>query len=234
LKVHVATAVSTGRTFKNSVIVDTFRSSSTIIAALGNGVKAVIPYSTVGDALRARNATRNRSGVILVGERNGIMPKGFDCNISPLDMTRERIGGKTILYSSSNLTRILGKLKARTRILVGGINNAKAVGEYLKLHCDEAMIVACGTVQGPTIEDLAGAGAIVDCLATEELTDDALVALGLYRSPYWRHLIGRGRIAERLCSLGYQRDIEFCLSPNISSVVPGLVNNRIIDLNART
>jgi ribulose-bisphosphate carboxylase large chain len=122
LKVHVATAVSTGRTFKNSVIVDTFRSSSTIIAALGNGVKAVIPYSTVGDALRARNATRNRSGVILVGERNGIMPKGFDCNVSPLDMTRERIGGKTILYSSSNLTRILGKLKARTRILVGGIN----------------------------------------------------------------------------------------------------------------
>lgn len=229
----MATGVPTGKGFEYFVVVDVFRSSSTIIAALMNGARAIIPYSSVGEAVKASRAVENRSEVILVGERNGITPRDFNCNISPLDMTADRIGGKTILYSSTNLTGILSRLGAPGRIIIGGINNAKAVAEYLKIRCDEVMLVACGTAKGPTIEDFAGVGAIVDCLASEELTDDALIALGLYRNPYWRYLVGRGRIAERVRSLGYERDIDFCLSSDISSVVPGLIKNRIIDLNPR-
>ncbi len=107
------------------VVVDVLRSSSTIIQALSNGARAVIPFSNIRDALKFRSSMP-RENSVLVGERNGITPRGFDYNISPFDMSKHIVRGKTILYSSTNLTRILGKLKGRKNKIIGGIINAKA------------------------------------------------------------------------------------------------------------
>lgn len=232
MKVHVVNGAPSESIFKMSVIVDVLRSSSTITAALNNGAESVIPFSNIRDAIRFANTAKRRSKVVLAGERHGITPKGFNYNISPLDMTRENVEGRTIVYSSTNLTRILSRVRGRSRVLIGGLNNAKAVANYLKkIDGDRVMIIACGTNQGSTIEDLTGAGAIVDSLVAEDLTDGALIALGLYRNPDWRSSAEGGRIARKLRSLGFERDIDFCLSLDISSVVPGLVRNKIVNLS---
>lgn len=231
MKVRVVNGVPIRSIPRMSVIVDVFRSSSTITAALNNGAESVIPFSNIRDAIRFAGKAKRRLKLILAGERYGITPKGFDCNISPLDMTRENIEGKTIIYSSTNLTRILSKVRDRSRVLIGGLNNAKAVASYLRrIDSDEVMIIACGTNEGPTIEDLTGAGAIVDSLMAEDLTDGALIALGVYRNPDWRSQAEKGRIAGKLRALSFQKDVDFCLSPNISSVVPGLFRNKIVNV----
>ncbi len=215
--------------FGTLVVVDVLRSSSTIIQALGNGARAVIPFSNIRDALKFRSSMPRESSV-LVGERNGITPRGFDYNISPFDMSKHIVRGKTILYSSTNLTRILGKLKGRKNKIIGGIVNAKATANFLRSNGNDATIIACGTPQGPTIEDLAGAGAIATGLLTEDLSDEALIAVGLYRNPYWRSLVKRGRITKRLLDLGFMRDVDFCLQPDTSTIVPLMRGDRIVNL----
>lgn len=225
MQVHVTAPSFNKRTFKTVVLVDVLRSSSTIITALTNGATAVIPFTNIRKAIEVHNA--NKHNTVLAGERCGITPPGFHYNISPLDMTQANIGGKTVLYSSTNLTRILGRLQKRSVVVIGGIVNAEAAADYLNGLDRDTAIVACGTREGPTIEDLVGAGAIASSMKDVDLSDEALAAVGLYKSTGWQHLARKGRIAKRLESLGFEKDIEFCLSPNVSSVVPCLIGNKI-------
>ena len=228
MKVHVTSPTGDTSRFKRIVLVDVLRSSSSIITALSNGAKAVIPFTSVSKAVEARG----RSGLdtVLAGERNGITPKGFSYNISPSEMSRGNVSGKTVLYSSSNLTRILGKLRRGHMIFIGGLINAKAVAHYLQTRREDVAIVACGTRLGAAVEDLVGAGAIAASISHAAFSDDALAAIGLFRGRGWRSLVKRGRVATLLIDLGFEKDIEFCLRLNSSSVVPGLVGNRIIDV----
>jgi len=228
LKVHVAACSRELHRVRTVVVVDVFRSSSAIITALGNGAKSVIPFTNLSKAVHEHRSSRLRT--ILAGERMGITPTHFDLNISPFEMSRENVSGRTILYSSSNLTRILSRLGERQRILIGGVINARAVANYLQARHDDVAIVPCGTKLGAAIEDLVGAGAIAASISHAEFSDDALSAIGLFRAKGWNRLVKRGRIARRLQELGFQRDVEFCLRPNSSSVVPGLVGNKIVDV----
>jgi 2-phosphosulfolactate phosphatase len=166
----------------------------------------------------------------LAGERKGFTPAHFDYNISPFEMRRENVSGRTILYSSSNLTRILSRLEKRHRILVGGIINARAVANYLEARDADVAIVPCGTRLGTAIEDLAGGGAIAASIRHADFSDDALAAIGFFNAKDWKGLVKRGRIAARLKELGFQRDVDFCLRLNSCSVVPGLVGNKIVNI----
>jgi 2-phosphosulfolactate phosphatase len=228
MQVHVTSPSFDKRNFKTAVLVDVFRSSSTIITALTNGATAVIPFTNIRKAIKVHNANKHKT--VLAGERNGMTPSSFHYNISPSDMTKENIGGKTVLYSSTNLTRILGRLRKRSVVVIGGIINAEAVADFLMGLDRDTAIVACGTREGPAIEDLVGAGAIASAMKDVDLSDEALAAVGLYKSASWQHLTRKGRTAKRLMSLEFERDVEFCLSPNVSSVVPGLIGNNIINL----
>jgi len=232
LKVHVVNGAPTRSVPRIVVIVDVFRASSTIAAALGNGAESVIPISSIRNTIRYAKSAKSSKKVVLAGERYGVTPKGFTYGASPFEMTTDNVGGRIIAYSSTNLTRILSRITRKSRVLVGCLNNAKAVANYAKrIGGGDVLIVACGTKQGPAVEDLIGAGAIVDYLMAEDLTDDALVALGLYRNPNWRSLAERGRVAGRLRGLGFNKDIDFCLSLNTSSVVAGLVGKKIVNLS---
>lgn len=228
MKVHVTTCSSDQHRFKTIVVVDVFRSSSAIITALGNGAKSVVPFTNLSKAVQAHRSSR--LSTILAGERKGITPTHFDYNISPFEMSRENVSGRTILYSSSNLTRILDKLEKRHCILIGGIINARAVANYLQARHNDAAIIPCGTRLGITIEDLVGAGAIAASIRHAEFSDNALVAIGLFKAKGWKGLVRRGRIAARLKELGFQKDIGFCLRLDSSSVVPGIIGNRIVNV----
>ena len=226
MKVHVATSLDEAKHFRTLVLVDVFRSSSTIITALSNGATSVIPFTNLLKAIKARQ--RMRSDGILAGERNGITPRSFDYNISPFEMSRSAVFGKAVLYSSSNFTRILGKFRDGRSILVGSIMNARAVAHLLRSRDNDAAIVPCGTKLGMVVEDLVGAGAIAASMGRVDYSDDALAAIGLSKTNDWRELVRRGRIARKLASLGYERDIALCLRLNSSSLVPGLVGDRIV------
>jgi phosphosulfolactate phosphohydrolase-like enzyme len=59
------------------VVVDVLRATSTMVEALANGARAIVPVATVDEAARmAQNIGRDT--VLLCGERKGLPIEGFD------------------------------------------------------------------------------------------------------------------------------------------------------------
>jgi 2-phosphosulfolactate phosphatase len=209
------------------VIVDVLRSSTTITAALSKGAKAVIPCMSIHEAREVANQLGPKT--LLLGERYGVKPQGFDLNISPNELSKANIRGKNLVYTSTNLTRVLEPLKSKRSMIVGGFVNARqAADEAVALSSDGITIVACGLDHTIAIEDIVGAGAIANYLSDHDLTDSALMGLSAYRNPRWRAIVHRGRVSQHLKRLGFANDIRSCLALNSISTVPILRRGRFI------
>lgn len=207
---------------ENLVVVDIFRSSTSIVTALENGAGEIIPCHSIGRARLLKK--RLGEGTLLVGERRGITPKNFDLNISPSLLVRERVEGKRIIYCSTNLIRVVSKyMNDAKHLIIGGLVNASAVAKYLKkLGLDNVTIVACGYIPDNhvSLEDVIGAGAIISRLDDEDLSDTAFLAKLAYENKDWRRLVLQSRTAKYLQSIGWGIDLELCLREDISNIVP--------------
>src|SRR6266576_3326598 len=82
---------------KTVVVIDVLRATTTIVHALAAGAREVVPCLEVYEANRA--ATELGERAILGGERGGVPIPGFDLGYSPAEYTRERVGGKTIIFT---------------------------------------------------------------------------------------------------------------------------------------
>lgn len=95
-----------------AVFIDVLRATSTIVTALSAGAEQVIPVMEPGQALKMKELLEKsdpakRGNILLGGERNAVLIAGFDLGNSPASYTPERVGGKTILFSTTNGTRAI-------------------------------------------------------------------------------------------------------------------------------
>src|SRR5262249_3793831 len=91
-----------------ALVVDVFRATSMVVAAFGAGCARVIPVASEA-AARERAAALAPEPVLLAGERGGDPIEGFDLGNSPLDCTPERVGGRTLVLTTTNGTRAMLK-----------------------------------------------------------------------------------------------------------------------------
>jgi len=207
---------------ENLVVVDIFRSSTSIVTALENGASEIIPCRSISKARILKS--RLGEGTLLVGERRGITPKKFDLNISPSLLVRENVEGRRIVYCSTNLIRVVSKyMNDAKHLIIGGLVNASAVAKYLKkLGLNNITIVACGYLPDNhvSLEDVVGAGAIVSRLGEGNFSDTALLAKLAYENKDWRRLVLQSRTAKYLQSIGWGMDLELCLREDTSNIVP--------------
>jgi 2-phosphosulfolactate phosphatase len=108
------------------VVVDTLRATTTMLAALGHGARAILPVADVDAALQAA-ARLGRENVLLGGERRGLPIEGFDVGNSPLEYTPERVSGRTVVMTTTNGTRAIMASARAGRLAIGAMNNASAV-----------------------------------------------------------------------------------------------------------
>src|SRR5260370_27241060 len=86
-----------------AVVVDVLRATTTVVAACTAGCARVIPVADVNAAHeRARQFPDGE--VLLAGERGGEPIAGFHLGNSPLEFTSERVGGRTVLLTTTNGT----------------------------------------------------------------------------------------------------------------------------------
>ena len=88
------------------IVVDVLRTTTSIVTALANGAKAVVPASTSEEAVRL-TANLEKNGYVLAGERKSLKIEGFALGNSPREMTPDAVGGKTIYFSTTNGTPAL-------------------------------------------------------------------------------------------------------------------------------
>jgi 2-phosphosulfolactate phosphatase len=205
------------------LVIDVLRASTCIVTALANGCAAIVPVASPEEARRRAAAL---DGSLIAGERRGEPLAGFDLGNSPLEFTRGRVGGRTIVMTTSNGTRAL--VAARSALTVGVaafINNAAAAAWALA-RARDVLLLCAGERGARSLEDYVCAGMLVERLAaadpTAQPSGEAERALGAAR-PYGKDVGRLGQDsswARHLVSVGRGRDVAACLTLDTRALVP--------------
>jgi 2-phosphosulfolactate phosphatase len=207
------------------IVVDVLRCSSSIANAFANGVEAVIPAETLKEAFGLRE---QYSDYLLVGERKGCKPGGFDFGNSPLEFVREVVEGRTVTMTTTSGTRALVRCRGAEHVLVGAFLNAEAVAkkaaEIAQGNGVNVSLVLAGEKGLFSLEDFLCAGAIATEFPNDmfDFSDEALAAVFAFervKDALGEHVM-KSRHAKHLAELGFERDVEFSCLLNRFSVVP--------------
>jgi len=207
----------------SAIVIDVVRASTTIVAALAGGARAVVPVSSPEDA-RARGRAW-RDGLVLVGgERGGNPPPGFDCGNSPTEYTPARVAGRTVIFTTTNGTRALLAVAGARRVAVAGFVNATAVTRWAEAEPGDLLLVCAGERGRFCLEDAVCAGLLVSRLARGRgaLTDAARAAQGLW-SRYagdLEEMLRDATWAQVLTAQGRGADLPLCVALDAYDVVP--------------
>ena len=212
------------------VIIDIFRATSTITAALANGAKCVIPTATVADAIALGTEIPNS---ITAGERDGKIADGLQHGNSPLEYPQEFIDGKTLVLTTTNGTRLLHMIKGAKNIIIGSFLNVDAVAAYLA-NVGGNVLLACSSWKDRfNLEDTLFAGAIVKRIGELFIVncDSARAAQALYENA---SLMGNIEFLKnsahylRLSAYGLEHDMEYCVRENLHPVIPILSGSELV------
>jgi len=145
-----------------TIVVDLLRASTTICQALASGADCVTPFVEIEETLAAA-AKYGRQHVLLGGERGGRLIEGFDLGNSPAEYTPAVVGGRRILFTTTNGARALHHAAQARHILVGAAVNCRAVAAAAR-GTHAINILCAGTGGEITREDVLAAGALVDAV----------------------------------------------------------------------
>jgi 2-phosphosulfolactate phosphatase len=221
------------------IVIDVLRTTTTIISAISCGAKSIIPTETLKEAYQLHKRHPN---YLLVGERNGRRPRGFDFGNSPQELTSKEIRGKDLIITTTNGTKALTGSKQAKWVLSGAFLNTGAVAKKAVEISDEQQVgvsfVLAGEEDRFSFEDFVCAGAIVERFPRSHayLLDETLAAMVAFkqiRSNLYEN-IAKGEHAKRLIELGLRRDIEFSCQIDIHDVIPLYANGRIRPLKSES
>lgn len=205
------------------VIIDVFRATSTIAAALHNGAKVVVPVASVEECILMKDKT---DCCITAGERDGKVAPGLQYGNSPLEYPASFIKNKTLALTTTNGTKLLHMVKNADSIITGAFLNLTAVCDYL-IRQNKKVLLACSAWKDRiNIEDSLFAGAVAHTVQAhfKMECDSARMARELYlRStefPSILEFVKDSNHYRRLAGFGLLKDLEYCTTPDLHPVVP--------------
>ena len=217
-------------TGKTTVVIDVLRASSTIITALSNGAKEIVPVGTVEFAVKVSGGIFGGQ-TLLGGERNTKKIEGFALGNSPSEYTKEIVSGKSIVFYSTNGSRAIVKAKYSTNLFVCSFNNLKTVAKHIKILNQDMIILCAGNNNLFSLEDSVCAGMLVSELIagnkTIELTDASTGALTLFKS-FGKNIfkmLSETDHGQLLINNGFEEDLKACAELDSTDVIPFYAGN---------
>jgi len=216
-----------------ALVVDVFRATSMVVAAFGAGCLRVIPVASEA-AARERAAALAPSAVLLAGERGGDPIDGFDLGNSPLDCTPERVGGRTLVLTTTNGTRAMLKAGEAAAAALGALTNVRAAAQWAAAQRRDITVLCAGEQGRFSLEDAVGAGLLVAGVLREnptaKLSDAARAAhsLGMVYGAEPDRLKQDAAWARQLHRRGRAADLEVCIRIDVATVVPEIVAGAVV------
>jgi 2-phosphosulfolactate phosphatase len=233
------------------VVFDVLRATSTFVTALHHGAKAIIPVSEISEAIAIR---KRQPGVLLGGERDGLRIRAdqtsgidFDLGNSPREYTPEKVGGKTIVSTTTNGTRALRAGAGAQTVLAASFLNLTATAQFIRrLQPAQIVLVCAGTRENIATEDVLAAGALCELLSDHfgipdapltpslspfgrgegvRLNDSAETVLGAWRKAKSNLVaaVSDAENARRLLAIPELRDdVAFCLRQDVYNLIAAL------------
>lgn len=167
-------------------------------------------------------------GALLVGERQGVPPEGFNHGNSPVQLAKADVAGRSVVMVSENAPRWLAHMAEGKALLLGSLYNAAAVADaVVALAPARVDLVASGFAGEPDLDDAVGAALIASLIqkrvAHVEFSGATRFATTLARSlpdpldALWRSVAG-----QYLRSIELEQDVAFSARVSASSSVPRL------------
>ena len=216
---------------KNIVILDVLRASTTIIMALNNGAREIIPVASIESAVKISGSLFGEV-TLRGGERNGKMIKGFNLGNSPLEYNETAVKGKSIIYCTTNGSVAMAKSRYARTLVIGAFVNLSKIVDFIQEENKDFLFICAGRLNSVghfSIEDAVCAGMIVQKLLKNEsqkieLSDSAKAANALYKS-FGRSIIKMLRTSEHgkyLNEIGFGEDLKVCAAIDTIPVIPML------------
>ena len=211
-----------------AVVIDVLRASSTIVTALANGCRRIIPVVHVREAFEVA-ASLNGEPVLLCGERKGNKVSGFDLGNSPREYAEEVVRNKTLILTTTNGTRAIHTARRAHEVLVGSFLNVEAVADWIRGRSRDVVIFCAGGMGQFSLEDAVCAGFLVRALLND--SDSRFEATSAARSASelaekhgddLRHMLFTSKHGRYLTDEGFGHDLEFCARLNSRPLVPVL------------
>ena len=194
------------------VIIDVFRASSSMVAALGAGADRIIPVGGLDEAYELK---RQNPSFLLFGERGCLPPEGFDGKNSPAAFAAMDLRGKTIILTTSAGTQGIVKAAHASEIVIGCFLNAKAVAGHLAARQPvEVSLVAMGVAgKKPALEDELCAQ-YIRALCTGQPVDPQEMVARIMKDPE------AVKFLDKSDPVYSPEDVALCLRTNVYSIVP--------------
>lgn len=211
------------------VIIDVFRATSTIAAALNNGAKCVIPVASIEECIEVGKSIPNS---LTAGERDGKVAAGLEFGNSPLEYPRSFVEGKTLVLTTTNGTRLLHMVQGAAEIITGAFLNLDAICNFL-IRERKPVLLACAAWKDRfNLEDTLFAGAVISAVKDHfSVNCDSVRAAGyLHQSSGGQYLdfLKESSHYRRLSAFGLEKDMEYCTTPNLHPVVPILRGKELV------
>ncbi|WP_276479582.1 2-phosphosulfolactate phosphatase [Paraflavitalea pollutisoli] len=214
------------------VIIDVLRATSTIATALYNGAKCVIPVDSVARCIELGKSIDS----ITAGERDGQVAEGLQYGNSPFEYPETFIRNKTLVLTTTNGTKLLHMALDRGagQIVTGSFPNLSAVCEYLVAQNMPVVLGCAAWKDRVNIEDTLFAGAVINRIK-EHFTincDSSQMAETMYVAAS-KDLYGfmqekNASHFNRLTGFGLEKDIRYCLTPDVANVLPFYEDGKLV------
>jgi 2-phosphosulfolactate phosphatase len=211
------------------VIIDILRATSAICTAFENGAASIIPVAGVEEARDYKNR-----GFLVAAERDGYVLDFADFGNSPFNFTRERVEGKTIVYSTTNGTGIIKMASNAAFIVIGSFLNISSITEWIVSKDNNVVLFCAGWKNRFNLEDTICAGAMAEIIMKDShystICDSTLAALDLWslakNNPpdYIEKVAQRTRLRNK----GLDDCITFCLTPDYTKKIPVIKNGVLV------
>ena len=212
------------------IIIDILRATSAICTAFAHGAKSIIPVKTKEEAKEYK-----KRGFLVAAERDGYVLDFADFGNSPFNFTRERVEGKSIVYSTTNGTGIIKQASGSGFVVIGSFLNISSLIRWIMNRDNDVILFCAGWKDRFNLEDTICAGAFAERImqSSRFMTDcdSTLAALDLWSvaKSDLKSYIDKAAQRSRLRDKGLDDCIDFCLTMDYTEKIPVIQNDILVD-----
>jgi 2-phosphosulfolactate phosphatase len=212
------------------VIIDILRASSAIVTAFANGAAEIIPVAEVTEA-----KSYKEKGFLVAAERDGFVLDFADFGNSPFNFTREKVAGKTIVYSTTNGTGIINLSSSSYMTVIGSFLNLSSLVRFILKEDRDVLLFCAGWKNRFNLEDSVCAGALAEKLLGSDKyftkCDSTVAAIDLWSlaSGNLQNYIDKAAQRTRLRNKKLDDCIEYCLTLDLTDKIPVMKNGILVE-----
>lgn len=209
----------------SAIVLDIIFATSSMVAALENGVSRVVPALDLAEAEQLGKSYAAGSWA-LAGEKYAESFPGYH-SYDPLALMGPELSGKTLVYTTTNGTVALRRAHFFTDVYIASLRNGLAVVRHLLARRQPTadIIILCSGSRGHfSLEDFYGAGHIVHCLRQTvgdalHYSDAALAAELAFDGTDPQAILKASRVGRMMCERGLAPSVDYASQIDTSGLV---------------